>query len=74
MCANGFVAMWTVRWIMIDVIRSVYRVSRGEIGRTRLFSESAENLVIKFLEVVPRRRTLGRGRGGCDCRHEMDGR
>jgi hypothetical protein len=43
--------MWTVRWIMIDVIGSVYRVGRGEIGRARLFSESAENLVVQVLEV-----------------------
>lgn len=55
---------------MIDIIGSVYRVSRGETGRTGFFSEGAENLVVKILEVsVARWRTLGRGRGGSDCRH-----
>ena len=59
--AKPFVAMWTV----IDVIVSVvYRVSRGEIGRTRFFCESAEDLVVKFLEVILGWwGTLGRGRG-----------
>jgi hypothetical protein len=65
--------MWTVRGVMIDVIGSVYRVSRGEVGRTRLFCKGAENLVVKILEVsVARGRTLRRGRGGCDGRHGMD--
>jgi len=55
---------------MIDIIGSVYRVSRGETGRTGFFGEGAENLVVKILEVsVARWRTLGRGRGGSDCRH-----
>jgi hypothetical protein len=65
--------MRTVMGVMIDIIRPVYRVSRGEVGRTRLFCKGAENLVVKILEVsVARGGTLGRGRGGCDGRHGMD--
>jgi hypothetical protein len=57
---------------MINVIGSVvYRVRWGEIGGTGFFCESAQNLVVKFLEVSIARWTLGGGRGGSDCRHGM---
>ena len=49
--------MLTVRRIVIDVIR---RECWGKLGRTGLFSESAENLIVKLLEVSVSR---GRRRG-----------
>ncbi len=40
--------MRTVRRIVIDGIR---RESWGKLGRTGLFCKSAENLIVKLLEV-----------------------
>jgi len=62
MRAYAFVAMRTVKRIMIDIIGPAYRESRGEVRRTGLFCESAENLVVKLLKIsIAGRETVGRG-------------